>query len=79
MIKLGEKNFLIADADAGEMPFSAAELQGELIYCFLSAGLRDSTCFAEDIALAVEYSLHEKYEFNGKISAGVSQPFFYKL
>ena len=61
---------MIADADAGEMPFSAAELQGELIYCFLSAGLRDSTCFAEDIALAVEYSLHEKYEFNGKISAG---------
>lgn len=68
MIKLGENNFLLADVDGSESPFSAAELQGELIYCFLSAGLRDSSCFAEDIALAVEYSLHEKYDFNGKIS-----------
>lgn len=68
MIKLGENNFLLADADGSEIPFSASELQGELIYCFLSAGLRDSTCFAEDIALAVEYSLHEKYEFSGKVS-----------
>lgn len=69
MIKLGENNFLLARSDGSEVPFSAAELQGELIYCFLSAGLRDSSCFAEDIALAVEYSLHEKYCFNGRINS----------
>ena len=69
MIKLGENNFLLARSDGSEVPFSAAELQGELIYCFLSAGLQDSSCFAEDIALAVEYSLHEKYCFNGRINS----------
>lgn len=68
MIKLGKNNFLLADTDGTETPFSAAELQGELIYCFLSAGLRDSSCFAEDIALAVEYSLHEKYDTNSRIN-----------
>lgn len=68
MIKFGEKNFLLTDNDGNEAPFNAAELQSELIYCFLSAGMRENSCFAEDIALAVEYSVHEKENFGGRIS-----------
>lgn len=68
MIKLGGKNFLMVDRDGDEIPFSMTELQGELIYCFLSAGMSDSSCFAEDIALAVEYSLQGSGSFNGRIS-----------
>ena len=68
MIKFGEKNFLLTDNAGNEAPFNAAELQSELIYCFLSAGMRENSCFAEDIALAVEYSVHEKENFGGRIS-----------
>ena len=59
MIKLGEKKFLLADENGDSIPFSAADLQAELVNCFLSAGMRDSSCFAEDVALAVEYALEE--------------------
>ena len=68
MIKFGEKNFLLTDSSGNDIPFNAAELQSELIYCFLSAGMRESSCFAEDIALAVEYAVHEKEHFGGRIS-----------
>ena len=68
MIKAGEKTFFLIDRDGLETPFSVTELQSELIYCFLSSGLRDNSCFAEDIALAIEYSLSEDESFQGRIS-----------
>ena len=64
MIKIGEKTFFLTDRDGNELPWSVIELQSELIYCFLSAGLAENSCFAEDVALAVEYYLHQS-EANG--------------
>lgn len=57
MVKMAEKLILIQEFDGSRIPFDAVELQTKLIHCFLAAGLRDSSYMAEDIALAVEYTL----------------------
>lgn len=57
MVKLAEKLIQIQEFDGSQVPFDAVELQTKLIHCFLAAGLRDSSYMAEDIALAVEYTL----------------------
>ena len=57
MVKLAEKLIQIQEFDGSRVPFDAVELQTRLIHCFLAAGLRDSSYMAEDIALAVEYTL----------------------
>ena len=57
MVKMAEKLIQIQEFDGSRVPFDAVELQTRLIHCFLAAGLRDSSYMAEDIALAVEYTL----------------------
>lgn len=68
MIKLGERNFILASGDGEDVPFSISWLQSELIGCFLNAGMGDSSCFAEDIALAIEYALEEIDSFSGRVN-----------
>ncbi len=68
MIKIGEKTFFLTDRDGNEAPWSVIELQSELIYCFLSAGLAENSCFAEDVALAVEYYLHQSEADGASVS-----------
>lgn len=62
MIKIGEKTFFLVDDDGNEIPWTVTDLQSELIYCFLSCGLAENSCFAEDVALAVEFSLQQSEE-----------------
>ena len=57
MVKPAEKIIYIQDHEGGRVPFDPFELQTRLINCFLTAGLRESSYMAEDIALAVEYTL----------------------
>ena len=47
----------IQNFDGTREPFDATALQTRLIGCFLAAGRSDSSFMAEDIALAVEYTL----------------------
>ena len=47
----------IQNFDGTREPFDALSLQTRLIGCFLAAGRNDSSFMAEDIALAVEYTL----------------------
>lgn len=47
----------IRERDGSISPFSALELQTRLIGTFLASGRRDNSYLAEDIALAVEYTL----------------------
>jgi len=47
----------VLNFDGTREPFDATELQTRLIGCFLAAGRSDSSFMAEDIALAVEYTL----------------------
>jgi len=47
----------VLNFDGTREPFDATELQTRLIGCFLAAGRGDSSFMAEDIALAVEYTL----------------------
>ena len=47
----------IQNFDGTREPFDATALQTRLIGCFLAAGRNDSSFMAEDIALAVEYTL----------------------
>ncbi len=57
MVKPTEKIIFIQNHEGERTPFDAVELQTRLINCFLTAGLRESSYLAEDIALAVEYTL----------------------
>jgi hypothetical protein len=68
MIKIGEKTFFLTDTEGNEVPWSVTDLQSELIYCFVSTGVAQNSCFAEDVALAVEYSLQESENFGGCVS-----------
>lgn len=47
----------VQEFDGSRMPFDAMALQTRLIGCFLAAGRSDSSFMAEDIALAVEFTL----------------------
>lgn len=69
MIKIGEKTFFLTDAEGNEIPWTVTDLQTELIYCFVSTGVAQNSCFAEDVALAVEYSLQQAEEAGACISA----------
>ena len=68
MIKISEKTFFLTDTEGNEVPWSVTDLQSELIYCFVSTGVAQNSCFAEDVALAVEYSLQQAEENGGRIS-----------
>ena len=57
MVKLAERAILIQEFDGSRTVFDPVGLQTRLINCFLAAGLRESSYMAEDIALAVEYTL----------------------
>ena len=57
MVKPAEKAIYIQDHEGERVQFDPVELQTRLINCFLTAGLRESSYMAEDIALAVEYTL----------------------
>lgn len=57
MVKVADKIIYIQDPDGGRTPFDPLTLQTRLINCFLTAGLRENSYMAEDIALAVEYTL----------------------
>lgn len=57
MVKPAEKIIYIQDCKGTLVRFDPVELQTQLIHCFLSAGLRENSYMAEDIALAVEYTL----------------------
>ena len=57
MVKMAEKIIYIQDHEGGRVPFDPLTLQTRLINCFLTAGLRENSYMAEDIALAVEYTL----------------------
>ena len=57
MVKLAQKPIFILEFDGSRSEFNPAELQTRLIGCFLAAGLGESSYMAEDIALAVEYTL----------------------
>ncbi len=57
MTSARERKILVREPDGSVHPFLAAELQSRLVGGFLGAGLRDSVDIAEDIALAVEYTL----------------------
>ncbi len=57
MVKLAQKPIFILEFDGSRSEFDPAELQTRLIGCFLAAGLAESGYMAEDIALAVEYTL----------------------
>ena len=57
MVKPAEKIIYIQDHEGERVRFDPVELQTRLINCFLTAGLRESSYMAEDIALAVEYTL----------------------
>lgn len=56
MVKPAEKIIYIQDHEGERVRFDPVELQTRLINCFLTAGLRESSYMAEDIALAVEYT-----------------------
>ena len=49
MIKIGEKTFFLTDTEGNEVPWSVTDLQSELIYCFVSTGVAQNSCFAEDV------------------------------
>ena len=68
MIKIGEKTFFLTDIEGNETPWSVTDLQSELIYCFVSTGVAQNSCFAEDVALAVEYSLQQAEEAGACVS-----------
>ncbi len=57
MVKFADRLIYIQEPDGSRTVFDPVELQTKLINCFLAAGLRDSSYIAEDIALAVEYTL----------------------
>jgi len=57
MVKPAEKIIYIQDHEGERVQFDPVELQTRLINCFLTAGLRENSYLAEDIALAVEYTL----------------------
>lgn len=57
MVKATEKTICIRNREGESVQFDPVELQTRLINCFLTAGLRESSYMAEDIALAVEYTL----------------------
>lgn len=57
MVKPAEKIIYIQNHEGERVPFDPFELQTRLINCFLTAGRRESSYLAEDIALAVEYTL----------------------
>lgn len=57
MVKLAERSILIQEFDGSRIVFDPVKLQTRLINCFLAAGLREKSYMAEDIALAVEYTL----------------------
>ena len=57
MVKVADTIIYIQDPDGGRAPFDPLTLQTRLINCFLTAGLRENSYMAEDIALAVEYTL----------------------
>lgn len=48
---------LVQDFDGARHPFDAQELQTRLISCFIASGRGDEGFVAEDIALALEYTL----------------------
>ncbi|MCI5779521.1 MAG: hypothetical protein MR051_06885 [Lentisphaeria bacterium] len=57
MVKSVEKQLFLRDADGGVTPFDAMELQTRLIGAFLATGLREDSSMAEEIVLALEYTL----------------------
>jgi hypothetical protein len=57
MVKPAEKAIYIQNHEGERAQFDPVVLQTRLINCFLTAGLRESSYMAEDIALAVEYTL----------------------
>jgi len=67
MVKPAEKVIYIQGHEGERVQFDPVELQTRLINCFLTAGLRENSYLAEDIALAVEYTL---------LNSGRSEPVF---
>ena len=57
MVKSVEKQLFLRDSDGGVTPFDARELQTRLIRAFLATGLREESYLAEELALALEYTL----------------------
>ncbi|MDR0933336.1 MAG: hypothetical protein LBM70_10020 [Victivallales bacterium] len=57
MVKVAEKIIYIQDHQGNRFEFDPVALQTRLINCFLTAGLQENGYMAEDIALAVEYTL----------------------
>ena len=76
MVKPAEKIIYIQNHEGERVQFDPVELQTRLINCFLTAGLRENSYLAEDIALAVEYTLlncgrHEPVFGQGELAAAV--------
>lgn len=57
MVQLVDKQIFLRDADGGVVPFDAGKLQTRLIGGFLATGLREDSFMAEEIVLALEYTL----------------------
>lgn len=57
MVKSVEKKLFVRNHDGDVVPFDAAGLQSRVIEAFLTAGLREESGAAEDIVLALEYTL----------------------
>lgn len=57
MVKPIDRMILIQSLDGSSEIFNYTSLQSQLVSCFISAGLADSSFLAEDIALAVEAAL----------------------
>jgi len=57
MVKPIDRMILIQSLDGSSEIFNCAMLQSQLVSCFISAGLAESSFLAEDIALAVESAL----------------------
>ena len=57
MVEPVERRVYLKDAEGGVQPFDAAELQNRLVGCFTAAGQAEESFMAEEIALALEYTL----------------------
>ncbi len=57
MVKGVEKRLFLRNHDGEIVPFDAAGLQSRIIGAFLAAGMREESGAAEDIVLALEYTL----------------------
>ncbi len=70
MVKPADRTIFIQEFDGTRIVFDPAALQTQLINCFLVAGLSESSYIAEDIAMAIEFTLLNTSRANSTFGRG---------